>query len=98
MTNNNIYDQRFCFNCQKPEHMARECQQQRRTLFTPRLNKSGNDQLPPYWRNNRNLEDIEEQEEQQQYHGGQAKLQVDGRQLGSCSIGKKISTCWLQIK
>jgi hypothetical protein len=38
-----LYDQRLCFNCQKPGHMARECQQQRRTTFTPQLSKSGND-------------------------------------------------------
>jgi hypothetical protein len=37
-----IYNQRLCFNCGKPGHMARECQQ-RRTPFTPRINKSGND-------------------------------------------------------
>jgi hypothetical protein len=37
-----LYEQRLCFNCQKPGHIASECRQPRKP-FTPRLNKSGND-------------------------------------------------------
>jgi hypothetical protein len=37
-----LYEQRLCFNCQKPGHIARECRQPRKP-FTTRFNKSGND-------------------------------------------------------